>query len=282
MSVVDSTLKALLAELKHHALHSSRFLSTSDGIEASLCTLYYALTLLHSRLTHLLEASYERIADEIVASASKTMMPGEVVAAHIEPPHVQLRDTCESVRTAGLTVYKVRSFLRLWGLVRIYGSARRTYSRPPHDPIIKLLVWTQIGAKATYQILENGAFLASVGLLRSKRWQSREPKWWAWSNRVWMVSLALNLLRLLRVRQLQFNEEFGAQSRGSDEIAKVKSEELKRRWARELFATVGWIAPTLYLSYEDPLDSPVSEAWMGISGIVPGIISLQDVWTRTR
>jgi hypothetical protein len=97
-----------------------------------------------------------------------------------------------------------------------------------------------------------------------------------------MVSLALNLLRLLRVRQLQFNEEFGAQSRGSDEIAKVKSEELKRRWARELFATVGWIAPTLYLSYEDPLDSPVSEAWMGISGIVPGIISLQDVWTRTR
>lgn len=282
MAQIDQDFGALLAALKRHTLHSSRVLSTSDGIEASLCTVYYGLRLLHSRLTHMLEISYERMADELVARASKTMMPGEIVGANLEPPHVKLRDRCESVRAAGATVYKLRCFLRLWGLVRIYDSARAIHNRPPHDPIIKLLAWSQIGAKSVYQILENGAFLASIGLFRSKSWQAREPKWWAWSNRAYMVSVVLNLLRLLRVRQLQYNEEFGAQGNAATADLQVKSEELKKRWNRDLCATIGWIAPTSYLSYEDPLESPVSESWMGISGIVPGIIALQDVWVRTK
>jgi hypothetical protein len=288
MAQIDHDFGALLAALKRHTLHSSRVLSTSDGIEASLCTLYYGLRLLHSRLAHLLEVSYERMADEIVARASKTMMPGEIVGANIEPPHVKLRDHCERARGAGATIYKLRCFLRLWGLVRIYDSARATHNRPPHDPIIKLLAWSQIGAKSTYQILENGAFLANIGLFRSKDWRARAPKWWAWSNRAYMISVVLNLLRLLRVRQLQYNEEFGAQGKAAEEHLNVESkvnvnsEELKKRWVGDLCATVGWIAPTLYLSYEDPLESPVSESWMGISGIVPGIIALQDVWVRTK
>jgi hypothetical protein len=230
----------------------------------------------------MLEVSYERMADELVARASKTMMPGEIVGANLEPPYVKLRDRCQTVRAAGVTIYKIRCFLRLWGLVQIYDSARTTYSRPPHDPIIKLLAWSQIGAKSTYQVLENGAFLASIGVLRSKRWQTRESRWWAWSNRAYMISLALNVLRLLRVRQLQYNEEFGAQGKPAEEEFRVKSEELKKRWARGACATIGWIAPTLYLSYEDPLESPVSESWMGASGMVPGIIALQDVWRRTK
>jgi hypothetical protein len=282
MAQIDHDFGTLLAALKRHTLRSSRVLSSSDGIDASLCTLYYALRLLHSRLTHMLEVSYERMADEIVVRASKTMMPGEIVGANLEPPYVKLRDSCESARAAGVTIYKIRCFLRLWGLVRISVSVRTTYTRPPHDPIIKLLAWLQIGAKSTYQVLENGAFLARVGIFRSKSWQTRESRWWAWSNRAYMVSVLLNVLRLLRVRQLQYNEEFGAQGKATRENTEIQSEELQQRWARDLCATIGWIAPTLYLSYEDPLESPVSESWMGISGIVPGIIALQDVWRRTK
>lgn len=278
MAAVLHTIKALLAQSERHTMHLSRVLSTTEGTEATLCTLFYALTLVHARLAHSLEQSYERLAEDIVAKASKIMMPGETVAAHLEPPHVGLRDSCESVKSASELVYNVRCFLRLWGVVRIYEHAKRVYAKSPRDPIIKLLVWAQLGAKATYQVLENGAFLTSVGVFRSKKWLSREQNWWTWSNKAWLVYVVLETLRLLRVRQLRFNEDFGAERHQQIE---VQSEELKKRWYRDFYANAGWVAPTIHLSQYNPLASPIREEWVGLSGLIPGFIAFQDAWEKT-
>jgi hypothetical protein len=172
-------------------------------------------------------------------------------------------------------VYNVRCFLRLWGLVRIYERARDMYNKPSRDAIIKLLGWAQIGVKATYQILENGAFLTTIGVFRSRKWLERETRWWTLSNKVWLLYVALEGLRLLRVRQLRFNEDFGA------EDVKTQSEGLRRKWNRDFYAAAGWVAPAIYLSHADALESPVSEAWMGASGLIPSIIAMQDAWRKS-
>lgn len=257
--------------------HLSRLLSTTSGVEATLCTLYYTLTLVHSQLTRILTQRYERFALAITAKASETMLPGETIIATIEPPHLALRDSCIAVKSAGRLVYDVRSFIRLWGLVNIYAWAKQTYLQPPRDVVIKILTWAQIGAKATFQALENGAFLAHKGVLLGGKWEQRLPRWWALSNRFYMAHVVLEMLRLLRVRQLRFNEEFGAQNEEDKEV-KVRSKALEKKWRRDLYANAGWIIPTLHWSAYSNEEPTMNEALLGLSGMIPGVLALQDAW----
>lgn len=89
----------------------------------------------------------------------------------------------------------------------------------------------------------------------------------------------MEMLRLLRVRQLKFNEEFGAEKVDADDKAvKVQSKELEQRWWKDLYVNAGWVAPSLHYSFHDEELSPVSEAWMGLSGMIPGVIALREAW----
>lgn len=97
-----------------------------------------------------------------------------------------------------------------------------------------------------------------------------------------MAEVVLEMLRLLRVRQLKFNEDYGAEELDTDDKAvKVQSKELEQRWWKDLYANAGWFAPSLHYSYQDDEHSPVSEAWMGLSGMIPGMIALKEVWGET-
>ena len=265
--------------------HLARVFSTSSGIEASLCTVYYTLILLHSQLTRILAHRYEKFAMRLASAASETMLPGEALVAAIEPQHLRLSEACASVKAGANAVQDARIFLRLWGLLRIYMWAKRTYVHPPRDAIIKMLVWMQAGVTVGFQALDNGACLIGRGVLGngSEKWAVRENKWWVRSNRFWMARVVLEMLRLLRVRQLRFNEEFGAEQKEDrqEEKVTVQSKELEKRWQRDLYSNAGWFAPTLHRSMYDESQSPVSEAWMGLSGMIPGVLAFQDVWRET-
>ncbi|KAK3708307.1 hypothetical protein LTR37_011572 [Vermiconidia calcicola] len=263
----NDKLRSLSHRTNVFLLHTSRLLSTSTGIDNTLSTLIFTSTLLHSQLTRLLSARYEKLALALASQASKSMLPGETVIASIEPPVSRLSKTC-----AGLKALAETSAER----------AHEIYNTPPRDPAIKLLLWAQVGAGATFQVIENIAYLASKGILPGRRCEESWPRWMALSNRFWMAQVVLEGLRLLRVRQLNWNEEFGAQSEDNDDKAvKVQSEALKKRWKTDFYANAAWLPLTLHWSFEDESRSPVTETWQGVCGLVASVLGLKDAWRES-
>lgn len=260
--------------------HVHRLLSTTGGIEAALCTLYYVLAFTHAQLTRLLAQKYERLAERIATNASKTMLPGETLIATIEPPHLTLTETCASVKSLGDAVEDVRMFTRLWNLLNIYQSAKDTYNKQTRDPALKLLTWAKIGTSAGFQLCENIAYLTRRGVLRGDRWTRREASFWTYSSRFWLARVAVDGLRLLRVRQLQYNEDFGAESHVDlgEKKMKIQSKELEQRWWQDLYSNLGWLPSSIHWSFFDEDLSPISESAIGLGGMVPGVIALRKAW----
>ena len=279
-SHLSSSLAAIFKRTDASLLHLTRVLSSSAGVDSTLCTLCYALTLLHSQLARVLSRRYEKLAQALVSKAS--LLPDETSIAGIPPPRSRLSETCAGVKALAELIGDFRIFVRLWGFLDVYKTGRETYTKPPRDPIIKTLVWAQLGAYATFQFLENGAYLASKGVLRGARWARREPKWCVASNRFWMAQVLLEMLRLLRVRQLKYNEDFGAEAAEDERKVKVESKELEGRWHRSFYANAGWFPLTLHWSFEDETRSPVNETSIGVCGMVPGIVGFLDAWERTQ
>lgn len=235
----------------------------------------------HSRLTRILELRYEKLALSIASKASGALLPGETMVAHIEAPHLRLTQWCAGVKSLGDATEDVRLFLRLFGLLGVYTWAKETYVKEHRDPAIKVLLWARIGAYSGFQIFENLAYLVRRGVLRGDRATANEAKWWAWSGRFWVAEVVLELLRLARVRQLRYNEEFGAEKVVDDGVVTVQSQKLKEKWWSDLYAYGGWLLPGIHFSFLDEEHSPVTEAWMGASGTMPGLIGLREAWRET-
>ncbi|KAK1093910.1 hypothetical protein LTR48_001351 [Friedmanniomyces endolithicus] len=232
--------------------HLNRVLASSTGIEAVLCTLSYTLLFVHSRLIRLLEKRYERLALAIV---TKTSSPITGVAT-ITPLRTRLLELCAGTKALADLIDDFRFFTRLWGLIAIYGWARENYLAPPGDAVLKTLVWAQVGVSAVFQVLENGAYLAGKGVLRGEKWV------------------------------LRFNEEFGAKggagvsSFDGGEV-KVQSEALRKKWYGDFYANAGWLPLTLHWSFEDESVVPLSDTWIGLFGMIPGLVALREVWQQT-
>lgn len=266
-----------------HILHLARVLQSAHGIEAVVTTLAFTFSLVHAQLTKALARQYERIALSIVAKTSDELQAGETAITTLGPPQTRLAELNGCMKQAADLLVDVWIFTRLWGLVGIYKWARETWTNPPRDPIIKSLIWGQMVTGTLFQAGENVAYLAMKGILPSSHWPTeRASKWMAISSRFWMAQTLLEVLRLLRVRQLQYNEDFGAQEAGDEKEVKVQSEALKKQWKRDWYAQMGWLPLTLHLSYMDEADSPISETWQAICGLVPSTLMLQDVWRSTK
>jgi hypothetical protein len=283
-----------ITKLKHLLLHLSlqtntathhlhRLLSTPHGTDTLLSTTYYTLALAHSQLTHHLARKYTDLAEAIARNASRTMLPGETFIAEIEAPHPTLRNTAASLRSLGDAVQDFRLVARLWGLVHVYVAAQRAWRAPRRDPAVKALGWLKMGADVGFLGCENLAYLTRRGVLRGEGCVRREGRWWVWSARFWGVQVGLEFLRLFRVRQLRFNEELGAEEVGvrDEKVVRVQSRELEEKWWRDLYANLGWLPWSVHWSLYDQERSPVSEAMIGIGGMVSGIVRLKEAWKET-
>ena len=117
-----------------------------------------------------------------------------------------------------------------------------------------------------------------------------------------MAQIVLEGLRLLRVRQLGWDEELGAEKMeveteqktevrkegaegmekdGKEGEVSVQSAALEKRWKRDFYANAGWLPLTLHWSYVDESESPISEVWQGLCGLVPCVHGLWDAWGAT-
>ncbi|KAI9718355.1 MAG: hypothetical protein M1812_004076 [Candelaria pacifica] len=264
----------------------NRILSTTSGLDTTLLTLSYTLTLLTSTLPSLTNL-------QIPSLLTTTK-------SHIQPIPTSTRftRTISSLRTLVTLISDIRIFLRLWGLLAIWSWGFSNYKNPPRDQVLKIIAWLQIGANAVFQGLENGAYLSSHGIVDlggGGKGGKREGKWWLWSARFWAAHVALEFGRLGRVLVLKGREEEEERKRRSEwvgesvekvgSVAKleegrggvVKRREVERWW-REFGVNLAYAPLVVHWSLEKGC---VGDGWVGALGGVAGVLGFREAWRQT-
>ena len=203
-------------------------------------------------------------------------------------------------------------FLRLWGLLGIYGWGVSTYLSPPPDRILTAITWGQVVACALLQGLENGAYLAGKGVLGWSK--ERIARAWMWSSRAWCAYVALELARLgyevmeLRgqdidrqtrksraleksqsaengelVEKGELDEKGEVVEKGDLELRmdKVEDEGLKakrEKWYTELGVNAAYAPMTIHYSLENGI---LGDGAIAALGVVVGALSIGQAWKMT-
>ncbi|KAF2787038.1 hypothetical protein K505DRAFT_411630 [Melanomma pulvis-pyrius CBS 109.77] len=274
-------------------LRLSKLLSTPGGTDALLCTVGYLLDLLSTLLSRTLARIPTPTPTAALASKSNV-----VVRPHI-PTHTQrLAQLSTASKALASTIADFRIFVRLWGLVGIYTWARSTYNLPALPPsatptvrTLRAITWTQVYAGIAFQVLENGAYLASKGAIWTAdgdRGKKREARWWVWSSRFWAMHVGLEFLRLGIVSRSRSRRGKGNGVAEKDEEGdgekegKIMGEERRLEdwcWWRDAVSNAAYAPMTLHWSVEEGL---LSELGVGVLGVVAGGTLLVDAWAGTK
>jgi len=207
----------------------NRLLSTRLGIDRTLSLIYYLSILLAPELSRL----------SVLSTAS-----------------VRLRKLASKIS-------EMRIFMRLWGLLGIYEWGATTLRNPPKDWVVKYLVLAQVAANTVFQVLENLAYLNRHEVLGFPK--KTEGKMWLWSTRMWATHIALEFLRLERVRSLR-------KKKGKDAEEEVAS------WRKSLISNAAYAPLSLHFSVEKGL---ISDTAIGSLGSVAAIVGFRDAWARS-
>ena len=282
-------------------LRLSRLLSTPNGIDVTLCTISYTLTLIRALSSRILERRLSSIATTLAAKAHDVLLPGETLIASLPAPASTkiLAQVVGSSKALADTIGEYRIFVRLWGMLGIYTWARATYSDPlpatasSRDKLLRRLDWTAVATCVGFQVLENGAYLSSKGALTSVSWtgdvgKARENQWWLWSSRFWAAYVAVEIVKLGVVRLYSGNKSTsntttGTQDDGEKEDKLKREEEVKQTqlanwlWWKDLVSNMAYAPMTIHWSLEQGL---LPEWGVGACGMVAGGALLADSWRR--
>ncbi|KAI9837400.1 MAG: hypothetical protein M1837_002988 [Sclerophora amabilis] len=237
--------------------HLNRLLSTPSGTDRVLCTLNYTLLALLTTVDNLRPLLHRFSTTPV--TPIKRLSP--ITATKTHP-----------LRALASLISDIRVFLRLWGLLSIYTWGRDVFvTSPPHDRALRLIAYTQVAVNAAYQTLENGAYLAQHKVLLG--WSEKaQTRAWVWSSRFWAAHTALDLVRLLRVRQLR-SVKGGRNGEKVDE-----TEEDVLGWWSEVLVNAAYAPLTVHWSLEEGL---IEEVWVGLFGSVAGLVGLRQSWRKT-
>lgn len=277
-------------------LRLSALLSTPSGIDAALCTTGYTLTLIYVLGQRHLEQRLATVASDLAAKASSVLLPGETLVASL-PASASTKLLAQTVGSskalAGL-IADYRIFVRLWGVVDLYAWARDTWRSPlagdanRKERLVRGTTWGAIATCVLFQVLENGAYLASKGVLTGEAWageagKRRETWWWVWSCRFWAAYVGCELVRLGIERA--YREERLEMVGDGEKEDKMMVEQEKRiarqrnfTWWKELISNLAYAPMTLHWSVEEGL---LSELQVGIFGTIAGSARLVDAWRKT-
>ena len=234
---------------------------------------------MHSTLDRIttarLSAAAALLARTLSKTAPDTLLPGETLIATIAPsPSSRLVRAGQSSKVLANLIDDFRVFLRLAGLFKIWSWAAETWRTPPADDWLKRIVWTQIAANTCYQYLENGAYLASKGVLNFH--PTKINNWYVWSARFWMAHVVLEFGRLLRVRVLRRRQ--GKVSGGEEKEDKLMVAKEEVAWWRDVYVNAAWMPLTVHYSVEGGY---VSEATVSALGLVAGLFGIRNAWRET-
>src|SRR5690242_17095892 len=174
-------LRYLLAKRLRNAAQStdrnllrlSALLSTPSGIDVVLCTTGYTLTLVCALGQRVLEKQLAAVATELADKAADVMLPGETLIAELPASASTklLAQTVGSSKAIAGVISDYRIFVRMWGMLGLYTWARDTYLSPPpreatqKEKLLRATTWAAITTCVLFQVLENGAYAASKGML---------------------------------------------------------------------------------------------------------------------
>jgi hypothetical protein len=159
-----------------------------------------------------------------------------------------------------------RIFVRLWGLLSIWEWGKGLLQQPPKDVLLRRIAWMQVTVNIAYQVLENGAYLASKGVLG---WdEKKQNKAWLWSSRFWATHVLLEFWRL------------GYEWRKSKEGEKGKEVERQSvvKWKRDLVTNLAYAPLTIHWSLESGI---VNDFWVGVLGTTAGMVGFLELWKNT-
>lgn len=285
-SLPPSARKSLLrAILRTDAvlIRVSRLFSTPRGTDITLQTSQYLLSLVRLLLQRRLNAQLQLLATSIADSASAALLPGETLLADIpvSPVLGTLARSLRATKNAEELIGDYRVFVRLWGLLGVYtwGRSLLVEGVAPRDKTLRWIEYAQVAANAVFQALENTAYLAQKGILLGEGWEgeksvARQTHLWLWSSRFWAAHVGLELLRLVRLRNMRQKE---IQQRVQDGES-IKIKERERVWRQNLIVNAAYAPMTLHWSFEEGL---FSEASIGLCGSLVGLIGFRNLWNST-
>lgn len=186
-------------------------------------------------------------------------------------------------------ISETRYTLRLLGLVPLWTWGSATLRSPPRDRIIYAATLLQVLLNMAYQFLENGAFLASKGVITTAlafpsqgvRRDRRIAKWYLWSTRAWLGHVVLQFVVLWRWRVLRLRQA------GNKETAAAKETDSPAEdagpddhaWRKSLVSNLVWAPLCVHWSVEQGVGIPGGST--GLLSFLAGAWDLSDVWRAT-
>lgn len=278
----------------------STILESPTATDALLGTVGYILELLGALLSRFLTHRLVSLASTIADKAEDVLLPGETVVATIPTTGSDklMSQIATGSKAFAAVIADFRIFVRMWGLAGLYMWARGLWHAPlgkeagPKERAVRRITWAQIASLVVFQVLENGAYLASKGALTSDAWtgdagKRKEVAWWIWSSRFWAAHVALEIVRVGVLKYYGEDEAAKGTEKeivGDDEKeGKLLLEQKKRQrwlWWRDAISNVAYMPMTLHWSVEEERGF-LSDWGVGMLGAIGGGSLLVDAWTQT-
>ncbi|RFU27257.1 hypothetical protein B7463_g9072, partial [Scytalidium lignicola] len=258
----------------------SRILETSSGTDTVLLTVCYTSLLSSTLLKSLSIRQLQRAVRQIIEKAISLPPNTTVVIDTSSIPPSRLLIASERLKAFSEVISDFRIFVRLWGLIGVWKWGKGVWNNPPKDGLVRSIAYAQVLSILIYQYLENGAYLATKGVLKWSK--EKENNVWIWSSRFWMAFVGLDLIRLIREYTLKRKRSVAEETSTDGEKKKISTEQEETEWVatwrRELIVNLAWAPLTLHWSLETGL---VSDFWVGLFGSVAGVVGLKRLWEIT-
>jgi hypothetical protein len=254
--------------------HLNRILSTPSGIDVVLMLISYSSKAASEILSTISLARLRETVSTLIAAAEQ-LPPNTTILIETNdlPPSRVVRSAASLKALSGL-ISDFRIFARLWGLLGMWSWGKGVLKSPPKDVLLRRIAYAQVLVNVVFQYFENGAYLASKGVLG---WSGKkQTQAWLWSSRAWAAHVGLEFVRLGRVVALK-------RRRGVDEKEKEKEEgegekEWWEGWRKELLINGAYAPLTVHWSLEQGL---LGELSVGLLGTLVGVVNLSTLWKRT-
>jgi hypothetical protein len=269
--------------------HLNKILATPAGTDSFLNAVCYSSLLSSVLLTRLAEHGIRDRAREVVKRATD-LQPGVVIWLEglVGRREGRQLGLAKRLKMLSAMISDFRTFTRLFGLLSLWAWGKRVLGKVRDkdqdgerkgDGVALGIESMQVVVNVCFQVLENGAYLSSKGILG---WGKETQKSaWLWSSRFWGAHVALDLVRLAR--------EYAA--RGKVEIVRVKAgeiwtgsangeseKEFWRRWKRQIITDCAYAPLTVHWGLEGGL---LGETWVGILGSVAGCAGFLEQWRKS-
>lgn len=232
------------------------------------------------------EHRLRRAASALIAAASALppsttviITPSAAKALSLQTP--RLLRLSQSLRALSSLISDFRIFVRLWGLLAIWqwGSGVLAQAQEDGERTLRGIALAQVAVNVAFQALENGAYLASKGVLG---WSTeRQNRAWVWSSRFWAAHVGLDFWKLVRERSNR-RQEARVRAVGRGEKIDVQEEKDERAWyagwRKRVLVNMAWAPLTLHWSVEEGL---ISELGVGLFGSVAGVVGISELWKKT-